>query len=332
MHNLDAMDHEPLMALDVPLLLALEELLRSESVTAAARVLGRTQPSMSRTLTRLRMVFGDPLLVPVGRTMRLTPRAQELRPKVTQTLNSMRGLVAAPRPFSPKGERRVVRIAAADYATTILLNEWIGRVRKQAPGVSVDITPVDANSIDPLARGELDLALGPRIPAVGLDQFVARKIAEDQLVCVVRRGHASEAKRLTLRAYLKLEHVMVGSVLPTVSTVDMALRLQRTARVVVAKVPSVLSALMLVAVSDYAATTYARVLPYVPADLVARPLPFETESLELYLMWHPRENADPFKRWIRQSLLEHARSKEKRAPTPEHSRRSAIVTRGSIEK
>ena len=77
---------------------------------------------------------------------------------------------------------------------------------------------------------------------VSVGQFVARKIIDDHLVCVVRRGHRSEARRLTLRAYLKLEHVMVDSVLPTVATVDVALHRQRAARVIAAKVPSVLSA------------------------------------------------------------------------------------------
>lgn len=307
MHTSSVMTRESLQDLDVPLLLALDELLRSQSVTVAARALGRTQPSMSRTLTRLRALFRDPLLVPVGRNMRLTPRAHELRPRLTETLNSMRRLVAAPMPFSPEAERRVVRIAAADYATAILLNDWTAKLREQAPGVSVEITPVDASSIEPLARGELDFAIAPRMAAAGLDQFVARKILEDRLLCVVRREHPSAGSRLTLRAYLKLEHVMVGSVLPTVSPVDVALHRHKVSRVVAVKVPSILSALTLVAASDFATTTYAQILPHFPANLVARPLPFEVELLELHLMWHPRENPDPFQRWVRQSLLSSAR-------------------------
>ena len=47
--------------------------------------------------------------------------------------------------------------------------------------MSVEVTPVDASSIDPLARGELDFAIAPRLPAAGLDQFVARKLIEDHL-------------------------------------------------------------------------------------------------------------------------------------------------------
>ncbi|MEO7733409.1 MAG: LysR family transcriptional regulator, partial [Kofleriaceae bacterium] len=68
------------------MLRALSSLLETSSVTASGRALGRPQSSMSRTLARLRALFGDPLLVSVGRTMRLTPRAQELRTPVAQAL------------------------------------------------------------------------------------------------------------------------------------------------------------------------------------------------------------------------------------------------------
>jgi DNA-binding transcriptional LysR family regulator len=49
---------------------------------------------------------------------------------------------------------------------------------------------------------------------------------------------------------------------------------------------------------------------YFGGMLVAKPLPFEVPSLELYVMWHPREAANPFHRWLRESLLAHAKIRE----------------------
>lgn len=275
----------------------------------SARALGRTQSSVSRTLARLREVFDDPLLVHVGRALRPTPRARELQPAVTQALDGIRRLLAPPRPFSPADERRLVRVAAADYTTMVLLNGWLAKLRRVAPGVLVQVTPVDAMSIDPLARGELDLAIAPLLPGVGLDQFVVRKLLEDHLVCVLRRGHPLTRKKIKLRDYLALEHVMVGSVLPNVSSVDEALHRLRVVRTIAARMPSAVSALMLAADSDLAATSYARILPYFGGRVVARPLPFEVPPLELHLMWHPREASDPFHRWLRESLIAHASSR-----------------------
>jgi DNA-binding transcriptional LysR family regulator len=70
--------------------------------------------------------------------------------------------------------------AAADYATVALLAPWIAVPRHRAPGVVIQVTPVDASSIDPLARGDLDLAIAPYLPAVGLEQFVVHPLLSDR--------------------------------------------------------------------------------------------------------------------------------------------------------
>lgn len=69
---------------DLNLLFALEALLTEASVVGAARRLGLSASAMSRTLSRLRNVTGDPLLVRAGRTMVLTPYAEAIRER-TQT-------------------------------------------------------------------------------------------------------------------------------------------------------------------------------------------------------------------------------------------------------
>ncbi len=60
------------------LLPALSALLREGSVGRAARRAGVSQSAMSHSLARLRELVGDPLLVPQGRAMTLTPRARAL--------------------------------------------------------------------------------------------------------------------------------------------------------------------------------------------------------------------------------------------------------------
>lgn len=302
------MSRDPLLELDGPLLVALSMLLESASVTAAARALGRTQSSMSRTLARLRDLFEDPLLVPLGRSMRLTPRAQELRAPVGQALDGMRRLFTPAQTSSPRDAQRAVRIAAADYTSVVLLNGWLAELRRTAPGVTVRVLPVDAGSIEPLARGELDLVVAPLLPGVGLEQFVAKELLVDRYVCVLRRGHPKAKRALGLRDYLKLEHVMVGSTLPVVSSIDEALHRLGATRTIAVRMPSVASALLLVADSDLAATSYARIVPFFGGRVIKKTLPFEVPPLSLHLMWHPRENTDPFHRWLRESLLAHARS------------------------
>jgi DNA-binding transcriptional LysR family regulator len=58
---------------DFNLLVALDVLLAEASVAGAARRLNLSTSAMSRTLSRLREVTGDPILVRAGRQMVLTP-------------------------------------------------------------------------------------------------------------------------------------------------------------------------------------------------------------------------------------------------------------------
>ena len=39
-------------------------------------------------------------------------------------------------------------------------------------------------------------------------------------------------------------------------------------------------------------------------DLDSAPLPFKTDALNLFLIWHRRENDDPAHQWLRQKIIE----------------------------
>lgn len=68
--------------LDLNLLTALRALLTEKNVTRAGESLFVSQSAMSGILARLREYFDDPLIVPVGRRMELTPLGESLVSKV----------------------------------------------------------------------------------------------------------------------------------------------------------------------------------------------------------------------------------------------------------
>ena len=75
--------------LDLNLLVALDVLLQERSITRAGERLGLSQPATSGALARLRDYFNDPLLVPVGRQVMLTPLAHSLVEPVSQVLQQV---------------------------------------------------------------------------------------------------------------------------------------------------------------------------------------------------------------------------------------------------
>jgi DNA-binding transcriptional LysR family regulator len=68
--------------MDLNLLTALDALLEHNSVVMAAEHLHLTPPAISRTLSRIRHVTGDDILVRSGRTMVPTPYALSIRAQV----------------------------------------------------------------------------------------------------------------------------------------------------------------------------------------------------------------------------------------------------------
>jgi LysR family nod box-dependent transcriptional activator len=71
---------------DLNLLVALDALLRMQSVSRAADSANVTQPAMSAALARPRQYFGDPLLITKNDRSTLSPLAQALATPVSEML------------------------------------------------------------------------------------------------------------------------------------------------------------------------------------------------------------------------------------------------------
>jgi DNA-binding transcriptional LysR family regulator len=293
-----------LAAIDLNLLVALDHLLKAKSVTGAARRAGTTQPSMSRTLARLREVFGDPLLVATGRGMEATERARELAPRVHDALASIQRVLTPQAPFEPARDRGVFRIAASDLATATVIRPALGRLRREAPGITLRIEPAGPSSIDAIARGDIDLGIGPRPPMEGVEQLVFRPLTTDRFVCVVRKSHPIAHGKLTLARYLSLEHIVISRGTPGISAIHAALHHLGKTRPVVLTVPSFLEAAMIVASTDLAAALPERLVRAPGLSLCARELPFDVEQFSLYFAFHPRAVNDRRHRWLRGRIIE----------------------------
>jgi len=116
---------------------------------------------MSHALGRLRDLFGDPLLVRAGNTMRPTPRALELAEAVTRVLDDVRRTVLADQVFRPEREARTFRLGASDYAAVAVLPGLLALLDEAAPRVQVAVRPVARDEVaGRLGDGSLDLAIG----------------------------------------------------------------------------------------------------------------------------------------------------------------------------
>jgi DNA-binding transcriptional LysR family regulator len=296
-----------LAGIDLNLLVALGALLRERSVSRAARAVGKTQPTMSHALGRLRDLLGDPLLVPVGRALVPTRRALALLPQVSEALARLEQLLRPPEAFQPASSRRTFRIAATDNLELYLLPRLVPLLLGEAPQVSLRFVHLQADWQERLQGGELDLKLGRHYPLPAA--LESRALLEERLVCLLRRGHPAARRKLGLAAFLKCDHLQV---LPRegeaeVPQVDRALARRGLKRRVALTVSHFLAAPFAVAGSDLVLTCSERMAAALaaPLGLLVRPAPLPLSRYQLGMAWARGLAEEPASRWLR-TLVERA--------------------------
>ncbi|MGB5285298.1 MAG: LysR substrate-binding domain-containing protein, partial [Polyangiales bacterium] len=214
------MESTRLTGLNLNLLVALDALLSERNVTRAARRIGITQPAMSQTLSRLRELFADPLLVRRGRVMVLTPRAEAMLLPLSDALLSVERAVQLGMGFEAATATRIFNLALPDLSATVVLGPLLRLIAEEAPGVRVQVEPLSISRLSgKLASGAIDLVLAVHL---GSSEGLRRETAlTDDYVCLVRRGHPlARRKRVRIEDYAAHGHLAytpVGFVPPSIS-------------------------------------------------------------------------------------------------------------------
>jgi DNA-binding transcriptional LysR family regulator len=291
---------------ELGLLIALDALLTDLNVTHAAARLHVTQPALSNQLSRLRKMFNDPLLIVAdsGRGMTPTPRALELKTQLNELLRELRALVEHPPAFDPKVHNRDFSIAANDNAAMMIGIGLIGRVARVA-GFNVRIAlrnPQPASLPTQIERGEIDLVLG-------LDRSFGKELAvrhlfKDHFQVGQRKRHPRGAGSINAKAYCQYGHVIVSGDGGGFQTfIDSSLQNMGMTRHVAVSVQHYGLVPQILMQTDYLATLPARFLAAFTRQLDTCPPPVASNEFFLSAGWHPRNNADPGHRWLREQVI-----------------------------
>ena len=145
--------------LDATRLRVLAAVARTGSVTAAARELNYSQPSVSHHLARLESETGAQLLQRVGRGIRLTEAGRVLAERAVEILGRLEAADAELASYVSLGSGRL-RIAAYSTAIVSLLPPVVAQLSRDHAGLQVEI--VDAHppeALDMLSAGAVDAAV-----------------------------------------------------------------------------------------------------------------------------------------------------------------------------
>ncbi|GAA5055261.1 LysR family transcriptional regulator [Nocardia callitridis] len=308
-------------ALDMNLLVALDALLETNSVTRAAERLDTSAPAMSRTLARLRRVLGDPLLVREGRNLVPTPRALELRHEVGVLVEQGRTLLTPRAAVDPSALKRNFAVQASDMVLTELAAPLLAEVRAQAPGVAVRFLPESFEGTAALRDGRVDIEVG--VIDHTDPETAVRRVLGDRSIGVAAPDHPLITERVTVAAYAAAAHLSISRTGRAHGPIDDRLALHGRTRRVLATVPNLTSALFAVRASDLIcpapALLSASTLPAL--GLCAFEIPLPLPEIAIGLAWHPRNTADSGHRWLR-DLIHDTLTRLGAAARPPKSRRA----------
>ena len=288
---------------DLNLLVTLDVLLAEGSVARAARRLRLSPSAMSRALARLRETTGDPLLVRAGRGLVPTPRALELRERVSQLVQDGQAVL---RPVEKLNLKQLVRTFTLRTSEGFVENfgpDLIARVGQEAPGVRLRFVQKSNKDSAPLRDGTVDLETGV-VEKTTAQELRVQALFRDRLVGVVRRGHPLSKGKITPSRYAAGRHICVSREGLDKGPIDEALQRLELEREIVTIVSGFATALALARASDLIATVPERHTGILRVDMQSFFLPVSTPEFTVSLLWHPRLDADFAHRWLRGHIRE----------------------------
>jgi DNA-binding transcriptional LysR family regulator len=286
---------------DLNLLFALDVLLAEGSVARAARRLRLSPSAMSRTLARLREATGDPLLVRAGRGLVATPRAEDLRRRIGPVVQDAEALL---RPTIG------LDLPSLDKVFTLRTNEGfveefgprlVARVGAEAPRVRLRFAPNAAKDVASLRDAAIDLDIG--VAGETGPEMRIQALFRDRFIGAVRSGHPLKSQ-ITPERYAGGRHISVSRSGRERGPIDDALATLGLQRNVGCMVSGFSAALAMARASDLIASVPERHTAGARAGMQSFALPVPTVEVTISMLWHPRLDADPAQRWLRDCVRE----------------------------
>lgn len=288
--------------LDLNLLVALDAMLSSQSITKAANQLNLSQSAMSNALARLREHLGDDLLVQVGRKMELTPRALLLQDSVRDVLVRVDTTINAKPEFNPATSARVFRIFVSDYTMVTLMPHVIALAYQVAPKVRFELLPQVNEPERLLNRGEVDLLIIPMVycsPA-----HPAEVLLEEDFCCIVDKTSSLARQPLSLDSFKTAGHVVMQPPSASPPFEGVAMLKHGIQRRVEVSTFSFVGALSLLAGTERICTVHRRLAKYGQQlwPLTILDVPVKLPIMQQAMQWHAYRTNDPSLVWLRELM------------------------------
>ncbi|MCO4784327.1 LysR family transcriptional regulator [Marinomonas atlantica] len=289
-----------MMHLDIKTLSALLYLLEERNVGRVATKLYLSQPAMSRTLSRLREAFDDPLFIRTNKGMLPTTKALALEMPLRQILEQMNGLNNE-REFDPRKSERVFRLQTSHYQAQAYMPTIAERFYQLAPNASLETSLVTENSLLRTENQTVDAVLCSEYVQLP-SRFDKHVLGQEKFGCIMSNHHPlADQEQISLDEFLSYNHVLVTLGGSTQVYSESALGERAKERCYTLRTPYFMSALEAVGKTELLFST-SQLLALRFQDqfgLMIKPLPYEFAPVNYYLSWPSEQSQDPGGVWLR---------------------------------
>ncbi|MCS3431484.1 HTH-type transcriptional regulator YidZ [Klebsiella sp. BIGb0407] len=309
---------KPITSLNLNLLLCLQLLMQERSVSRAAKLMNVTPSAMSKSLSKLRDWFDDPLFVNTPLGISPTALMVSMEKDLADWLQRGSQLIDKVNHDAPSGLS--FEIAAESSLIMIMFGSLSTQIRERYPQAVIKIRNWDYDSLDAITRGEVDIALTGRESHPRsreslslLPLSIDHEVLFSDLPCVwLREDHPALRDEWNLETFLRYSHINTCWEQNDRWALDYVLQEMGRQRHLALSMPGFEQSLFIAAQPDHELLTIAprycqRYNQLHNLPLVARPLPLDPElsdklRVPFTLLWHKRNSHNPRVIWLRKTL------------------------------
>ena len=289
--------------IDINLLKTLNQLLKDNNVSKAAKSLNLSQPTVSLQLGKLRDFFDDPLFIPGPRGMRPTSKAELMKEKLQKALVNLEESISFPQVFIPAESTRLWNFVASDYCENSILLPIVKQLSSESYSFKYAVLG-DANSKMSVLDKEHDIDLFFHVREDVDPNYRCRTLFSDRYVLVSRVGHPLQQKAPSLKDFIGLNFVIVspdgGGFFGDTDKILSQLGLSRNISL---SVPHFMFALNIVLETDLVAMLPYKLVQDNPKVQIHKS-PIDIPPFEINMFWREEKHKDLGHQWLRNYVLE----------------------------
>ncbi|NKF50904.1 LysR family transcriptional regulator [Shewanella sp. WXL01] len=285
----------------IPIFVAVME---ERNLSKAAQRLGISQPAVSQSLKKLKVLYDDQLFTRSGNGVTPTTLAIDIYPALAQSLDTVTTTFPNSRNFNAKSVDKTFSIAAISVASYNVLPELSHLLQRDAPNVKMEVHPLYGADLEAELRFQkFDIILSAY--PENYKHLRNAVILSENLVVLAAKEHPRIHDSISAEQFITEKHVVHAqwdSRTSYLEPMGVELLNQREtywrAASILEMFPIVQGSDAIAVVPKSLAKKYANVF-----DCRIVEAPFQPDSVSMSMLWHPSRTNEPAHKWFRAMLL-----------------------------